>query len=163
MKNSRKDYGLMQTGKKWFLISIALAVVLVGYISAGFTMRNTDIPEFCGNCHVMHEAVRTHQQSMHAKLTCNECHAPTDSFISKMIFKTRSGMRDIYVNTLGNIPDVVEAETATKKVINDNCVDCHYMTTINLDRKAKNHCVECHRHVPHSGKSPIALRKVTNE
>ncbi len=153
----------MQSGKKWFLVSVALTLVILGYISAGFTMRNTDIPEFCGTCHVMHEAVRTHQQSVHAQLTCNECHAPTDAFVSKMIFKTRAGMRDIYVNTIGPIPDVVTAEAATREVINDNCASCHFMTTINLDGKAKNYCFDCHRHVPHTRKSPIASRKVTNE
>ncbi len=153
----------MQPEKKWFYISIALVLVMVGYISAGFTMRTTDTPPFCGTCHAMHEAARTHQQSVHARLTCNECHAPTDSFISKTLFKTRSGMRDIYVNTLGIIPDVIEAKSYTRAVINQNCTDCHFMTTINLDGKAKNYCVDCHRHIPHSSKSPIAARKVSNE
>lgn len=153
----------MDSGKKWFFISLALALVIIGYVGAGFTMRNTDTPQFCGTCHVMHEATRTHQDSVHARLTCNECHAPTDSFIEKTIFKTRSGMRDIYVNTLGTIPEVLEAKAPTKEVINANCMDCHYMTTLNLDGKAKNYCVDCHRHIPHSGKKPIAVRKTSNE
>jgi cytochrome c nitrite reductase small subunit len=152
----------MHPGKKWFYISVVLVLIIVGYITAGFTMRTTDTAPFCGTCHAMHDPVRTHQQSVHANLTCNQCHAPTDSFIEKTIFKTRSGMNDIYVNTLGRIPDVIEAKSATKNVINDNCIDCHYMTTINV-RGSKDYCIDCHQHIPHFSKSPISGRKVSNE
>lgn len=148
---------------KWFLVSIALALVIIVYAGAGFSMRTTDTAPFCGSCHVMNEVVRTHQKSVHAKLTCNECHAPQDSLVSKMIFKTRSGMRDIYVNTLGTVPDVIQAEPATKTVVNQNCKHCHFMTVLNVDMESKEHCTDCHRQVPHFKKLPIDQRRVANE
>jgi cytochrome c nitrite reductase small subunit len=148
---------------KWFLVSIALALLIIAYAGAGFSMRTTDTAPFCGSCHVMNEVVRTHQKSVHARLTCNECHAPQDSLVSKMIFKTRAGMRDIYVNTLGTVPDLIQAKPATRTVINQNCKHCHFMTNLNIDPQSKAYCTDCHRQVPHFKKIPIAQRRVANE
>jgi cytochrome c nitrite reductase small subunit len=148
---------------KWFLVSIALALLIIAYAGAGFSMRTTDTAPFCGTCHVMNEVVRTHQKSVHAGLTCNECHAPQDSLVSKMIFKTRAGMRDIYVNTLGTVPDLIQAKPATRTVINQNCKHCHFMTILNIDPQSKAHCTDCHRQVPHFKKIPIAQRRVAYE
>lgn len=153
----------MQSGKKWFLVSLALALLFLGYAGAGYTMRASDTAPFCGSCHVMYEAVRSHQASIHASVACNQCHAPQDSLESKMIFKTKAGMSDLFVNTFGTVPDVVGAKQATKDVVNSNCTGCHTMTVLNINTQSKQYCTDCHRQVPHMRSNPIALRRVADE
>ncbi len=153
----------MESGKKWFLISLALALLFIGYAGAGYSMRASDTAPFCGSCHVMYEAVRSHQASIHANVACNECHAPQDSLESKMMFKTKAGMSDLFVNTFGTVPDVVSAKQATKDVVNSNCMGCHTMTVLNINTQSKAYCTDCHRQVPHLRSNPIALRRVADE
>lgn len=62
----------------WFAVSAVLAVVLVAGAAGAYSMQATDQAAFCGSCHVMSEVAWTHKQSAHAKLACNECHAPSD-------------------------------------------------------------------------------------
>lgn len=141
-----------------------LAILLVGIAltaGAGFTMKATDQAEFCGSCHLMYEAVRTHQQSVHSQLACNECHTP-DPFIPKMTFKTYAGMKDMYINTFGTVYDVIHASEKTKDVVNDNCTRCHTMTTLNVET-VKPYCTDCHRQVPHLRSLPISQRRVADE
>jgi cytochrome c nitrite reductase small subunit len=141
-----------------------LALLLVGaglYAGFAFSMKATDEPQFCGSCHLMYEAVRTHQMSAHAKQACNECHIP-HQMPSKMIYKSKSGAKDMYQNTLGDVFDVIHAAQSTKTVVNDNCTRCHVMTTLNV-AEVKEYCTDCHRSVPHMSKLPISQRRVADE
>lgn len=141
---------------------LAGAVLYAGF---GFSMKATDQPEFCGGCHFMYEAVRTHQMSVHAKLDCNECHAPQEA-AHKIVFKARASAKDFYQSTLGNVFDVIHATENTKQVVNENCISCHAMTTINIAdnvAEVKEYCTDCHRSVPHMSKLSIAQRRVANE
>lgn len=145
-------------------IAVLLVMLLAGagiYAGAAFSMKATDQVQFCGSCHMMHEAVRTHQISLHAKLACNECHAPQKP-VRKMVFKTWVGTKDFYQNTLGEVFDVIHAGESTKKVVNENCSNCHTMTTINV-ADVKQYCTDCHRSVPHMSKLPISKRRVADE
>ncbi len=145
-------------------LTTVLVILLMGIAltaGAGFSMKATDQAQFCGSCHVMYEAVRTHQHSVHAKLDCNECHTP-DPFVSKMTFKSYAGMKDMYRNALGQVYDVIHATDRTKDVVNDNCTRCHAMTTLNVET-VKPYCTDCHRQVPHLSKLPVAQRRVADE
>jgi cytochrome c nitrite reductase small subunit len=149
-------------------VIFVLTLLLVGaglFAGVAYSMRATDDPAFCGGCHVMNEAVRTHQMSIHANLSCNECHAPKAT-VPKIIFKTRAGAKDIYMNTLGDVSDVIHAAENTKQVVNDNCNTCHAMTILNVAdtvAEAKPYCTDCHRSVPHMSNLPIAQRRVADE
>lgn len=68
----------------------------------------------------MEQAARTHKLSPHAKLACNECHAPA-ALLSKLPFKAKEGARDFYMNTLGDVDLPIVAGMATKDVVNANC------------------------------------------
>ncbi len=149
---------------RWFFISLILITLIVVYAGTGFAMGVTDEPEFCGTCHVMYEPVRTHDQSVHAGLSCNECHAPKP-LVEKLAFKTYAGTKDIYKNLFAEIDDVIHASDLTKGIINTNCIECHTMTIINVeaDMDAKQYCTDCHQQVPHFPKNPIAERRVAGE
>ncbi len=149
---------------KWFLISLILAAVVVLYFGTGFAMKTTDNASFCGSCHVMHEAVRTHSQSVHAELSCNECHVP-QPFPKKVVNKAYLGSKDIYKNLFTEIDDVIHTSELTKDIVNNNCSECHAMTNINVEvnMDAKQYCTDCHKQVPHFPKKPIGERRVAGE
>lgn len=149
-------------GRMGFLLVCALLVAGAGlYAAAGFSLKATDTPQFCGSCHIMYEVVRTQQRSVHASLSCNDCHAPRGG-IRKILFKAKAGAWDVYQNTFGDVLDVIHTNQATKDVVNENCRACHVMTTLNV-ADVKESCTDCHRQVPHFSKSPIALRRVADE
>ncbi|MFP4084003.1 MAG: cytochrome c3 family protein [Desulfonatronovibrio sp.] len=152
--------------QKGISLTAVLIILLVGIaLSAGFgfSMKKTNEAEFCGSCHVMYEAVRTHKKSVHAELACNDCHIP-DTPVSKYTFKAYAGMKDMYKNTFAEIHDVIHATDSTQSVVNDNCLRCHTMTTLNVEvMTVKENCTDCHRQVPHLSKLPIAERRVADE
>ena len=65
---------------KILLGGVALGVLVLAGLAWG--MRVTDARPFCSSCHIMEQAARTHKLSPHAKLACNECHAPTKDVVN---------------------------------------------------------------------------------
>jgi len=143
-----------------------LVILLAGVVltaGAGFTLNATDQAEFCGGCHVMYESVRTHKQSVHAKLACNECHAPYTA-MPKMVFKAYAGTKDVYKNTTGDVRDVINVTDRSRDIIKDNCINCHTMTGLNVAAsEVKPYCTDCHRQIPHLSKLSISQRRVADE
>ncbi|OIJ12034.1 nitrate reductase [Anaerobacillus arseniciselenatis] len=133
------------------LIGVFLGIALFAGTSG--TMKATDSGEFCSSCHIMGTAFETFADSNHASLSCNDCHAPRDSVVSKMAFKAKAGASHMYMNTLGasKIPDVLHANAKSQQVINDNCISCHEPGLQNVDHSgAHDSCIDCHRQVPHN-------------
>lgn len=132
---------------KPFISAIAIVVVAVVIGIAGFEITSTTW--FCNRCHVMNDNYDSWLHSSHqlAVESCGGCHLP-ESLSSKLIYKTKVGLHDMYVNVTGP-PDVLEATADTKRIVKDNCRRCHsvMVSRINLDGR---YCVDCHRHVVHS-------------
>ncbi|WP_418720184.1 cytochrome c3 family protein [Bilophila wadsworthia] len=146
---------------KILLGGVALGVLVLAGLAWG--MRVTDARPFCSSCHIMEQAARTHKLSPHAKLACNECHAPT-ALLSKLPFKAKEGARDFYMNTLGDVDLPIVAGMATKDVVNTNCKACHFATNENVaSMDAKPYCVDCHRSAQHMRMKPISTRMVADE
>lgn len=150
--------------------SPALKAVLGGVVlgvlvlaGLGWAMRTTDARPFCSSCHVMAPEAVTHKLSTHANLTCNECHAPA-ALLAKLPFKAMEGARDVFVNTLGDVPERIAAGDATRDVINANCKACHAMTNMDVaSMESKPYCTDCHRGVAHMRMQPISTRMVADE
>lgn len=141
---------------RWLIASFVLmGALLVGTVGLG--MKTTDQAGFCASCHVMAEAAWTHSQSSHAKLACNECHAPAP-LGHKLVFKTEAGTRDIYHNTFQSVADVIHANQSTKDVVQENCRRCHAVTISTVAMDSKPYCTDCHRTVPHKSRTPISKR-----
>ena len=142
---------------KAFLGGITAGVVLLAGMA--MAMRYTDARPFCGSCHVMQEAARTHKMSTHANLACNDCHAP-QNLAARLPFKMAEGTRDIIANMQGkDVP--VGVALRTKDVVNANCKACHAMTNMNVaSMEAKPYCVDCHRSNAHMRQKPISTRTV---
>jgi len=133
----------------------AVGGVVAGVILGGASMElidQTDSPEFCNSCHIMDSAFGSFQESNHAHLDCNDCHAPTDGLLLvKLSFKARAGAGHIYYNTIGrgSIPDVLHATTDSVEVVNNNCISCHEPSIQAVNHASKENCADCHRSVPH--------------
>jgi cytochrome c nitrite reductase small subunit len=110
----------------------------------------------------MAEAAWTHRQSAHGEQTCNECHIPHDNIANMLVFKARTGVNDVVVNTFMDLADTVEASPAMKDVIKGNCVRCHYATVREVNMDVKEYCTDCHRSVPHLNKLPIDMRRAAD-
>jgi cytochrome c nitrite reductase small subunit len=146
--------------RQWFrssrgkLTLFSIGGMVVGAILA-FTalgvLETTDSPEFCSSCHIMDSAFGSFTASNHSTLMCNDCHAPSDSFLTKMTFKARTGMGHVYYNTLGveKIPDVLHATSNSAEVVDKNCIKCHAPSLQLVDHDSKERCADCHRSVPH--------------
>jgi cytochrome c nitrite reductase small subunit len=133
-------------------------VLLVG---AALAMHGTDQAPFCGACHSMAEAALTHKRSVHAELACNECHAP-HNLVAKLPFKSKEGLRDIWATATSSVPDLIHPGGDTRRVTQENCQRCHGATTSTVIMQSKEFCTDCHRHVPHSPKIPVAKRSAAD-
>lgn len=152
----------LQSNGKWFLVSLGLVLLIILYTGSSIAMKKTDQPAFCSSCHVMNQATRTFMTSVHADLSCNDCHAPQQP-LAMVAFKTKAGVSHVSRYITGGIDDVIRATDKTKEVVNQNCLRCHQMTNINVAMDAKESCIDCHRQVPHFAKNPIRERMVAGE
>lgn len=142
----------MEQRKTKILVVLGL---VIGMLSFLFLVTDTAISysdngKFCLNCHSMDEAYQTLQHSNHKQLKCTECHAP-HSYIPKVIFKTKSGLWDLYVTTTGKTPQVIKAKAETKEIISVNCKRCHLATVENIGMGQGRLCTDCHRDLVHKG------------
>lgn len=154
--------GKVQIKDKWILVSVVLIFCILLYAGSSVAMKKTDQPAFCSSCHVMNQATRTFMTSVHAELSCNDCHAPQHP-LDRIAFKTKAGISHVSKYITGDIDDVIRATDKTREVVDQNCLRCHQMTNINVAMDAKNSCIDCHRQVPHFAKNPIRERMVAGE
>lgn len=148
-------------GRGWRSVLFSFLAGIVFIVGAAIATTSTDQPMFCGSCHSMDEAALTHQRSVHAKLACNDCHAP-HNLIAKLPFKAKEGARDISATVSGTIPDLIHAGAETKQVVRENCRRCHSATVSTVNMQGKAFCTDCHRHVPHTPKIPVAKRSAAD-
>ncbi|MBF0101440.1 MAG: NapC/NirT family cytochrome c [Desulfobacterales bacterium] len=151
------------------MLSFKFRILLVGMIigmciiaSLGFGMKISDQRQFCSSCHIMKEAALTHKMSLHATISCNDCHAP-HNLVNKIPFKVHAGTKDIYLNIFGKLEEPIHAGVNTKQVVNTNCKNCHTMTNSTVNSiDVKPFCTDCHRNVQHMRMKPISIRKVAD-
>ncbi len=156
---------MIKTGKKdgWIKPGV-LGALIAGagiVIGSSYAMTITDRSGFCGSCHSMSETALTYSKSLHAKLACNECHAP-HNLAAKIPFKTKEAMRDVTATITKNVPDLIHAGAETRNVVQKNCLRCHGAVIESVNMTAKPYCTDCHRNVPHTPKMPIAKRSAAD-
>lgn len=102
---------------KWLAGGVVAGMALLGVLA--YAMTTTDSRPFCSTCHIMEEAAVTQKKGTHARLACNECHAPHNLLV-KLPFKAQEGLRDFWGNITGkDVPHPVSLHT--RDVVNANC------------------------------------------
>jgi cytochrome c nitrite reductase small subunit len=151
---------------KYIAIFSVLAVVGVFvnlvYESKMLSYLSSD-PTACINCHTMTTSFATWQHSSHRnRATCVDCHLPRDSFINKMLAKSRDGYNHSVAMTFKTYANNLRISSDAAKRIQDNCISCHreivsqmlansalYQKVADSTVQMGRRCWECHRGLPH--------------
>lgn len=157
----------METGKAMKYVatlSVVVAVGLFAYVVKASNMISylSSDPKVCINCHTMNTHYATWQHSSHrARATCVECHLPRDSFVNKMLAKSRDGLKHSVAMTLRTYGLNIRATENASDRIQENCIMCHQEmvsqiainSSLYQDEGHKSsvdsRCWDCHREVPH--------------
>lgn len=137
-----------------------IGIVIVMLHVANATSYLSDDPATCVNCHVMAPQFATWAKSAHREVaTCNDCHVPQDNVFSHYFFKAKDGLYHSTIFTLRLEPQVIRIREPGQKVVQQNCIRCHY-DTVHITRltrvEGNDHtgveglrCIDCHRATPH--------------
>lgn len=127
-----------------FLAGAALvAVNFIGYHASGH-------PRICGTCHSMDLAYSRWQESTHKQFVCIECHLPDTNIAGQLAFKIKSGLNDLYHETLKTYSNVMVLTPEDRDVANGNCLRCHFSTVQYTPMGAGGaDCLKCHRFLVH--------------
>ncbi len=133
-------------------------VASVGFTAhyANSTSYLSDDPKACINCHIMNEQYDGWSKGPHhARASCNDCHVPHDSVISKYYVKAEHGYRHSKGFTFQNFHEPIQITSSSRDVVIDNCVRCHEAMTQDIRTTAPAHadepidCIRCHARVGH--------------
>jgi cytochrome c nitrite reductase small subunit len=149
------------------LVLGAIAGALAG--SAGYTARSaratsylSDDPRACINCHIMNDQFNAWSSGPHhARASCNDCHVPHDSVVSKYYVKAEHGYRHSKGFTFNTFHEPIQMTPSSREVVVDNCVRCHEAMTHEIRNAASPasaragdasqgvDCLHCHSSMGH--------------
>jgi cytochrome c nitrite reductase small subunit len=140
-------------------ILVALLIGVVGGIGAytflyarGYSYVTND-PNACVNCHIMRKEFDAWTKSSHkAVAVCNDCHAPHDAPLAKLVVKARNGFNHSLKFTTGRFHEPIFITEPNRKVTEAACRYCHEDIVQMIDHggeKAPLSCIRCHSGVGH--------------
>lgn len=131
------------------------------YESRALSYMSSD-PKVCINCHTMNTHYASWQHSSHrGRAACVDCHLPRDSFVKKMLAKTRDGFNHSLAMTLGTYGSNLRITDDAAQRIQANCISCHKEAVSQMQANAELYqqheadvamgrtCWDCHRALPH--------------
>jgi len=112
----------------------------------------TDDPNACANCHIMRDVFTAWTRGSHRSVaTCNDCHTPHDSLVSKYFSKARNGFNHALAFTTGNFHEPIRANEYNRTIARENCMYCHAAVTSQMSHVGgeATDCLACHARVGH--------------
>lgn len=157
----------MKTGNVMTFVATFCVVAVLGV--TGYLVHESKMlsylssdPKACINCHTMNTHYATWQHSSHReRATCVECHLPRDSFVNKMLAKTRDGFNHSVAMTFGTYGNNLRITGNAAQRIQANCISCHQEAVSQMQTNAELYqqtgadvpmgrtCWECHRGLAH--------------
>jgi cytochrome c nitrite reductase small subunit len=146
------------------LVARLLAAVFAGTAigAAGFAAFYAEMPAYfgsdpltCTNCHVMQPEYDAWKAGGHAHVaTCNDCHLPHDSVVSKYLVKAEDGVLHGAKFTFGNYPTNIVIRDSSLAVTNQACLSCHADMTQQMfwamgTDESEVTCTRCHGGIGH--------------
>ena len=144
--------------------SVITAIGMFAYVVNASNMMSylSEDPRVCINCHVMNTQYATWQHSSHREsANCVDCHLPRDSFVDKMIAKSRDGLNHASAMTFKTYPNNIRISDDASKRIQASCISCHQRNVSQMIENTKSYskngkgsqvdrnCWDCHRMTPH--------------
>ena len=136
-------------------ILLGIGVVTFGY-AEGTSYLSTD-PAACANCHIMQPQYDSWQRASHRNVAgCVDCHLPRHG-LAKWIAKADNGYRHSAAFTLQNFHEPIVMTPGNRRILQDNCLDCHADLTGDLaaGRPDRVQCVHCHSGVGHGERAAL--------
>lgn len=144
------------------LLGLFFGLSLSTFDYAEGTSYLSNDPNACVNCHVMRDQFDGWQKAAHhARATCNDCHVPHDSIVSKYYVKAEHGYRHSKGFTFQDFHEPIQITKASRDVVIQNCVRCHEDMTHEIrvaavgphadssDLSGSVDCIHCHTSVAH--------------
>lgn len=131
-----------------------IAAVVVGMIVMAFLVESyhaSGNPRVCTACHSMGSAGSTWRASNHKQFACVECHMPVSGTFSRVFYKLRAGLHDLWHETLRDYPASLSLSKDARTIVNGNCLRCHQSTVQRITMLAAQPvaCTKCHRRTVH--------------
>ncbi|SEM25714.1 cytochrome c nitrite reductase small subunit [Syntrophus gentianae] len=147
MGKHKKTIAILSAG---ILAGLLLACLMAGaYHYAGTT-------GFCSSCHSMGDVHREWRRSLHSSFACIECHMPDANVLTRLVYKARAGLRDVYHETLRDYPAAISLSNEGRIIAEGNCLRCHRAAVENtfMIRQPPGNCTACHRSLVHGQRMP---------
>jgi len=154
-----------KTMKYVSVLAVVSAIGMFAYVvhASRVTSYLSEDPKVCINCHTMNSLYATWQHSSHrGNATCVDCHLPRESFIDKILAKSRDGFNHSYAMTFRTyLTENIRASEDAQQRIQANCIACHREAVSEITARNELYhsdgdsgrfqrkCWSCHRDVPH--------------
>jgi len=122
----------------WWTAGLLAAGIVAGVAGTwgGYkAVEATSGEAFCSTCHVMEPVTEAYRRDPHSgdttlgvRAECADCHLPHDNAAHYLYRKAVDGLRDVYVNTLGD-PQAIDwharRDQRERYVYDSGCLTCH--------------------------------------
>jgi len=105
--------------------NIAIIALVVMTVFSYGAIKFTSMPSFCASCHEMKPAFNNWKTSVHASVTCYDCHMPPG--VINFITHKAGAMKELYLHfTVFNKPNAPKIHATDLEPINEACLsNCH--------------------------------------
>lgn len=101
-------------------------------LSGALAVHYTETTSFCGRCHTMDAELKAHRMSVHAELTCAECHV--EPGVGGWVKAKINGTKQLAQVLTGNFPQPIPPpDHANLPPVADTCLRCHSLERITRD------------------------------
>jgi cytochrome c nitrite reductase small subunit len=136
------------------ILGVFIGMILMAFLIEGH--HASADPTACVACHSMNQVGASWQMSNHKQFACTECHMPASGALTRVLYKARAGLHDLWHETIRDYPAALVTSPTAKRIAQGNCVRCHRST---IERVAafsgEPQCMRCHRQIVHKARKMI--------
>ncbi|MBP2018738.1 cytochrome c nitrite reductase small subunit [Symbiobacterium terraclitae] len=134
--------------KRWWIIITIAAVVVIALLAGPAALTASGLePAACATCHSMAEFRDTHAESLHASVSCSECHLPHGA--AGLPKKYEKGFKHVWATVTGEAD--IQLKPEDEQILLDNCIACH-VNTEHVSVPENRSCLNCHYDDPHGNR-----------
>ncbi len=129
-------------------IALFFAAIASPLLTFGASDSSPEESRFCVTCHAMEaEYEAWFHSGAHKRNMCVDCHLPNENKFSHYLWKSVDGLKDLVVFHSGSVPEQIKISSHGEKTLQANCIRCHEITVMLMDKERK--CWSCHKRISH--------------